>query len=500
MSDSKVTYLSKSRYLSGLQCDKKLWTEVRAPGLVPPVDPATQARFDQGHEVGELAKQLFPGGLEIGPRVRRWERVVADTQRALPQRRPLFEAAFRSGGAACRVDVLAPIGDTGWEVLEVKSSTGVKGVHLEDLALQAHVLESAGLEVSDYYVVHLDPSYVRLGGELEIERLFHRENVTETVRSERSQVPDRLSRMQAVLVRAERPEVPIGPFCDEPYRCALHEECWSFLPPLSVFDLIGGRRRAFDYLEQGIDELGDVQPTEDLERAQRIQLATIRAGRPHVDRPALQEFLDELSYPLHFFDLETVAPAVPLFDRSSPYQAIPFLFSIHRQESPGAEARHYVYLSDGAGDPRPDFMRAVSTSLGEEGSIVAYNASFEKRVLQETVAAVGGELEGWVGRSMDRFIDLLRPFRSLAYHHPGQRGRVALKAVLEPLTGLSYDALEIASGELASTSYLRYLKQDLDGQELRQVLRQLEDYCSLDTAGMVAIVQALRAAVREAEN
>ena len=113
--------ISKSRYVSGLQCDKRLWTEVHARESIPPFDDATQAIFDQGTEVGQLATKLFPGGIEIGRKEFRWKIVVPATQKALTQRRPLFEAAFRAGGAACRVDVLDPVEDSAWDLYEVKS-------------------------------------------------------------------------------------------------------------------------------------------------------------------------------------------------------------------------------------------------------------------------------------------------------------------------------------------------------------------------------------------
>ena len=58
--------ISKSRYMAGLQCPRLLWHKFNQPDAFPPVDAATQAIFDQGAQVGELAKQLFPKGLEIG--------------------------------------------------------------------------------------------------------------------------------------------------------------------------------------------------------------------------------------------------------------------------------------------------------------------------------------------------------------------------------------------------------------------------------------------------
>ena len=59
-------FLSKSAYLAGQQCKKLLWHRFNARDQFPPIDEATQAIFDQGHEVGALAKKLFPDGIELG--------------------------------------------------------------------------------------------------------------------------------------------------------------------------------------------------------------------------------------------------------------------------------------------------------------------------------------------------------------------------------------------------------------------------------------------------
>ena len=65
-STKTAPYISKSKFLAGLQCPKLLWNAYNAKHLIPEPDAQTQAIFDQGHAVGQLAKQLYPGGIEIG--------------------------------------------------------------------------------------------------------------------------------------------------------------------------------------------------------------------------------------------------------------------------------------------------------------------------------------------------------------------------------------------------------------------------------------------------
>ncbi|GAI90382.1 unnamed protein product, partial [marine sediment metagenome] len=57
--------LSKSKFLAGWQCPKKLWLDVHEPDLAEPTSAAQQRIFDQGIKVGEIARGYFPGGVLI---------------------------------------------------------------------------------------------------------------------------------------------------------------------------------------------------------------------------------------------------------------------------------------------------------------------------------------------------------------------------------------------------------------------------------------------------
>jgi hypothetical protein len=56
-------HLSKSRFVAGWQCHRLLWWKVHEPAAVElQPDKVLQDRFDQGSEVGELARVRFVGG------------------------------------------------------------------------------------------------------------------------------------------------------------------------------------------------------------------------------------------------------------------------------------------------------------------------------------------------------------------------------------------------------------------------------------------------------
>jgi hypothetical protein len=163
----------------------------------------------------------------------------------------------------------------------------------------------------------------------------------------------------------------------------LHDHCWSSLPKASVFTLYRGTAKAFNLLKRGIQRLDQIPAEVPLTDNQAIQRSTLLAGQPHIDRPALAAFLHQLEYPVSFLDFETFGTAIPLFDDCSPYQQVPFQFSLHILRNPKARPEHRSFLAQGTADPRPEFMRQLRDVLPETGSVVTYNASFETARLKE---------------------------------------------------------------------------------------------------------------------
>ena len=488
---SHQPYISKSTYLMGLQCQKLIWFRYNAKDQIPVPDEATQAVFDQGTEVGELARQLFPGGLVVAPGIINPDEVIAETQKAIQARRPLYEAAFVFHGGYARTDILVPVAGDAWDLIEVKSTTKLKEeVHLPDIAFQAFVLAGAGIKIRKCFLAHINNEFVRHGA-IDPQKFFTLEDVTRQVSGLSREVGEQLDALQRIIGAKAHPEIQISPHCDDPYTCPLHERCWSFLPEASVFTLYRGGKKSFTLLNQGIQHLEKIPADFKLTDNQSIQRAALLAGKPHIDRPALAAFLGQLEYPVSFLDFETIGTAIPLFDDSRPFQQIPFQFSLHIVRSPGAAPEHFSHLAVGPADPRPEFMRQLRSALPETSSVVTYNASFETARLKESCELLP-EFKPWLRKVTPRIVDLLLPFRGFRYYHPQQHGSASMKAVLPVLTGKGYEHLAIQEGGAASREFLRVTFGEVSKAERAKVRRQLEDYCGLDTLGMVQIVNCLR--------
>ena len=112
---------------------------VRACLAVEP-DAATEAIIEQGHEVGMLARQMFPGGVEVNcscglaDAIRVTLNLVANREV-----QAIYEAVFEHQDLLVKVDILHRRRDGRWRIIEVKSTTNIKDHHLEDVAIQYRV-------------------------------------------------------------------------------------------------------------------------------------------------------------------------------------------------------------------------------------------------------------------------------------------------------------------------------------------------------------------------
>ena len=484
--------LSKSKYLAGLQCPKYLWILFHEPGKIPEVDQATQHRFDQGHLVGELAKLLYPKGIDIPSN--NFMGNIKKTKEMLKLKKPLFEPGFKPGNIFARADILNPVQDNKWDIIEVKSSTQVKDINLHDLSFQKYCYGQEGIRIGKCFLMHINNQYVR-DGEINPKEFFIAEDVTSEVRELSKEVKERIEGMFKIIDRKVCPEIGINAQCSDPYDCALSADCWSHLPENSVFDLYRGGKTSFELYESGIRAIKDIPDDCKLSSNQEIQKECEKTGKPYINKIKISNFLRQLEYPLYFLDFETYNTSIPQYDGLKPYQQIPFQFSLHILKSIDSEAEHYSFLALGDKDPRLDFLLSLKKVISKKGSVVVYNQAFEKRILNELCTAFPEQKE-WIYPVIDRLVDLLVPFRSFYYYHPKQQGSASIKKVLPAVTGKTYDDLEIAGGETASLQYLYIAHGATDGtmpneEEIKKIRDDLEKYCCLDTEGMVEIVKKL---------
>ena len=490
--------LSKSLYIRGLQCEKSLWLKKKKPEVLQASDDGAQAVFDTGTSVGELACELFSGGERI-EYTGNFSSQIAKTKELMGRgAKVIYEATFCFDGILVMVDILR-IGKDGLIINEVKSSTSVKEVYIDDSAIQYYVLSSLGYKVSVANIIHIDNSYVR-GEKLELEKFFHAEDVTEQVKQKQADIPQILSKFDEILSKDTEPEVDIGPQCSDPYTCDAWEYCWRKqrgIPEYSIFDISRLRSdKKFELYKSVVLKFEDIKELDKFNASQQIQIRSELSKEQIIDKEAIKEFLETLSYPLYHLDFETFQQAVPEFIGLSPYEQIPFQFSIHKDDGKG-NLEHFEFLAEVGADPRYELALNLIKFIPQDACVLAYNMSFEKRVIRR-LAEIYPQISNELMAIHSNIKDLMAPFVSKSYYHPKMRGSYSIKYVLPALVPEFESAYKdlnlIHHGGEAMQAYeaMAYMP----AKERNAYKKALLAYCKLDTLAMVKVLEKLREVIK----
>lgn len=483
--------LSKSKIMAGLQCPKRLWLQTHRPDLA---QDNNQQAYAAGNELGEAARRLYPDGRLI-EHVFDIPKALAATRAALAEqpRTPLFEAAFQYEGVVVRVDLLFKDTD-GLRLVEVKSTTSVKPLHITDSAIQTWVLENAGYRVRQVELAHVNNSFVYQGDGNYMGLLTHAD-ITDAVSEIKPKVSGWAASFKALLA-GKMPDIASGEQCHKPYDCPFDQFC-NKEPAEFPLTLLSYSRKFLEPLEkEGITDIRNVPEamlTTDKQR--RIWTATV-TGKPILDKAIATE-LATLPYPRYYLDFETVGYVVPIWKGTRPYQSLPYQWSCHLETAPGTLA-HMEYLDvDGTQPPMRRFAESLVEKMGSHGPIFVYS-SYEAGIIKELIAMYP-DLAAGLEKIVDRLVDLL-PLAQKYYYHPAMKGSWSIKAVLptiaEGAPDLDYKQLdEVQNGLLAQDAYLEIIHPDTSKERRDDLSKKLLDYCKLDTLAMVRLVEHFQSQV-----
>lgn len=489
----KISRISKSQYIKGMQCQKALWFYRNRPELMPEISENQQALFNAGYEVGELAQKCFNNGIEIIEEYYKISEAIKSTEKAISDGyETIYEAtACSDDGAFSKIDILNKVcGTDSWDLIEVKMSTSVKDYHINDMALQRYAFTGAGYKIRKSILMHINNQYVRYGG-LDVNMLFQLEDRTEAVTKRMEDVKDNVIRFINMINSDKEPVMEPGDHCYFPFECDYTYHCMSHIPDYSVYNIFRRGIRLNALIDKGILEINDIPDNFNSTDRQYIDIDSFKNNRIYKNKDGIAAFLNAIEYPLYFLDYETINPAVPLFDNSRPYQQIPFQYSLHVQQEKNGKTEHIEFLHTGKEDPRPTFIKSLIANCGDKGSVIVYNKAFEQRINNELAIAFQ-EYETALENISDRMVDLLVPFRSRLIYHPEMKSSASLKSVLPAFVkDISYDDLEIADGGTASQLFLSCVKDAVSEDEKKKIYKNLREYCSQDTLAEVRLLEVL---------
>jgi hypothetical protein len=358
------------------------------------------------------------------------------------------------------------------------------------------VLKQLGYRVLSSNVIHIDGDYVR-GDVLDLEGLFKIVDVSDAVDSLQVDIPNKLKEYETYLAdKGNEPNMEIGSHCKKPYECDAKEYCWKVqrsIPDYSVFNIFNlGSKKQIELYDKGIVNIEDIPDDYPMTAIQKQKFQNFKEQATFIDKEKIKDFLDTLSYPIYHLDFETFQQAVPEWKGISPYQQIPFQYSLHIEHADGT-LEHKEFLAKDSVDPRYELAKKLVEDIPTDVTVLAYNMSFEKGVnikLSESFP----EFKEHLLSINDNIKDLMFPFQKKYYVTPEMQGSYSIKYVLPSLVPAMVDAYKslngIQNGSDAMNSFPKLSQMSLEEKE--ETRTALLEYCKLDTLAMVEVLNKLK--------
>jgi hypothetical protein len=462
--------LTKSDFLECRACRHSFWLARHKPDVLPRSTP------------NDFDLMLMQDGYDV-------EAVVRAHIQSWPDAATYkLQATYKTDdGLLVRADLIRQIDDKTIELFEVKSATSIRG-HLEDAAFQVIAIERSGIVVAKINIIHVDKTYVR-DGDIDAANLLAVEDVTDAVREICPTLEPEINAAQAWINRATIDENG----CDCVYQGSVPNHCAGFdhfnpnIPKQSIYLLPNIRtKRVSGFVDEGRFDLADIEADE-VTPAMLAVLQAAKAGAPIISKDNIRQFLNQMEFPLYFYDYETIKSAVPIMDGVSPHQQIPVQVSIHSLAADG-KLRHSEFLADGPGQ-RLELVESLRQGIGDTGHCVSWNKSFEIGC-NKGLAIAFPVYAQFLNSMNERTVDLMEVFKR-DYVDIRFKGSTSIKNVLPIVCPhLSYDGLAVGNGGTAMAAWLS-MSREADPDVKAKKREELLEYCQLDTFAMVEIYKFL---------
>lgn len=483
----KSNQLSKSSLIRFLQCSKSLYLYKHHYNLRSIPDVKQQQKFDRGIRIGKLAQELFPNGKDCTPPSPfQYAQSISATSLLISQgQKVIYEAAFKYQGIVIALDILVQ-DDGKFYAYEVKSSLGISNTYILDCAIQYYIISKSGIKLEDFFIVHVNEKYV-MEDSLDIHQFFAKQSVLKQILAEQEFIEQKINEAIETIQLPNMPDVKIGGQCNKPYPCDFKKYCWKDVPENSIWNLQGmplaEKMELIENNVKTIDEYALLQPN-------NVLLNAYTTKAPIVDTEKIKTILAVVEYPIAVFDIEAFQSAIPIFKHTKPYERIPFLFSLHTQESSDAPLKHSYFLSTTDKDDRLNFLLKFLDDTKNINSILVFNELMEKGMLNY-LANLFPQYRTEIAERINKIVDIEVVFKNLYYYHPNQLGSYSLKTIAGvTLKNNPYQNINVKDGVEAMALYNElFYKSEI---EKKQTYNELIEYCSTDTLALFLIYQFLQ--------
>ena len=436
--------LSKSTFIRSLQCQKSLYLYKNFYQLRDEISQERQYVFERGHDVGRLAQQLFPGGIDVG-----WESPkeyvtsVNRTNQCISEGiSVIYEASFVWNNVLVAADILVKEG-SGWHIYEVKSSLGISETYLRDAALQLYIAIKSGLEINGVSLIHLNRSYIRKE-ELELEQLFQIEDVTSRAEERMNEIVFGLIDARTTLSQNSIPDIKIGPHCDDPYTCDFKGYCgWNKID-------------------------SNTEP-----------------GELSIDVEAIRNHLSKIISHAAFIDLQVFRPAVPLTLGAHPYSQIPFGYALKTID----DQHSNIYVADAGFDFEEELLKQFLSDSNDHQTLICFDKQWQLNALKRITERFP-QYKDEIEKRIESVIDLSDIFKNRYFYHPKMKENLRDLPAVFGLEMQQNKDDKIKSDSLAGTAF-EHLYKDGDLMHAIEIKLMLKTYMLGNLEALELIYQGL---------
>lgn len=481
--------ISKSLYCNYVQCPKMIWLLKNKKEEY--VETKKDSIMENGNEVGDLARKYF-GNYSLVKFNEVLINMIMDTKKLIKQNKSVIcEASFKFDNLFASIDILK-IDEDGMSIYEVKSSTEVKDIYIDDASFQSYILRKLGYNIKSVNIMHLNGNY-ELDKELDLKKLFNIVDITDLSISKEKEIEENVKEINEILNDEIEPNIDLDIHCFKPYDCPFFKYCSKHLPINNVFKIRNMTvNKKIKLYKEGKVSFNDLIK-EDLNEKYLEQIDfEINNRDPKINIDKIKEFLNTLKKPIYFLDFETFQDAVPRYQKQRVYSQVPFQYSLHYYDE-NNNLKHKEFLSEDNVDPRKEVAINLVKDIPTNVDVLAYNMSFEKSVIKN-LARIYPELSDKLMKIHDNIKDLMIPFYNRDYYVKEMDGSYSIKYVLPALfkgdESLDYHNLELVHNGSEAMETFKKLS-DMDTIAKEKVRKALLKYCELDTYAMVKIYEKL---------
>ncbi len=367
--------LSKSTFIRGNQCLKSLYLYKKRNFLRDKLSAEQRAKFKRGTNVGIIARDLFPGGIDVSPKSPSQYRKSALKTTELIQagEKIIYEATFQYDGVLIMMDILALI-DEKWYAFEVKSSKTISETYVLDAAVQYYVICGNDIALEDISLIHIDPEYIK-NGSIDLKRLFKTTSVKDQVVELQQYVVEKIAEEKIAMNLTSSPKIEVGPQCHHPYPCDFYGHCHKKLPKNGIHQLHINEEdkwRIYDSGIKSLEEIKDIEAFQITEKTKDILRALVnkKVYCMQENRERLKNIQKSETIFVKVFGFR---PAIPIYDGCMPYDYIPFAIGWKKNES---EEFHFFEPGQNPMEAYKNILRRITS--GSKHIITDYAGRIEQ--------------------------------------------------------------------------------------------------------------------------